>query len=395
MTIRKRSGARRLWMAAIAFVFSVTAIQAANARTPPAIHATPLDIAIPVFDPGIPEDQDRWDKKGIFPELRRAEARHMAVRLADTLSETGRWDVVRVAPTPDALSDIIIYGGIIESTGSKVELAVVAVDARGKTLLKKRYKYEVSAYFYKDPRKDEAGEPYQPLYDQIAAELYAKASRIKAKAIAEIETVRQIRYGQQFAPAAFEGALSKSKRSGRYKLLRKPAEDDPMMQRVAMIDLRDQMFGDAVHQTFETFANNVDQDYTQWRHQYSVEYEAQQKARRKANARMILGGLLVIGGAVAASKSKSTAGDIAGAGAVIGGAALAVSGYSKLQQSKAHKAILEEIGRTINSNLAPQVVEIEGRTATLTGTIEEQSAQWRRLLADVYFSENETDQAGW
>lgn len=395
MTIRTRFGTPVLWLATIAMIVGVSFQQAAEARTPPAILTTPLDIAIPVFDPGIPEDQDSWDKKGIFPELRRAEARHMAVRLADTLSETGRWDVVRVVPTPDAVSDIVIYAGIVESTGSKVELAVVAVDARGKTLLSKRYKHEVSAYYYKNPRKDEATEPYQPLYDEIAAELFAKASRIKAKGISEIETVRQIRYGQQFAPAAFEGALSKSKRSGRYKLLRKPAENDPMMQRVSMIDLRDQMFGDAVHQTFEAFANNVDQDYIQWRQQYSVEYEAQQKARRKANSRMILGALLVVGGAVAASKSDSTVGDIAGAGAVIGGAALAVSGYSKLQQSKAHKAILEEIGRTINSNLAPQVVEIEGRTATLTGTIEEQSEQWRRLLADVYFSETGTEQTGW
>ena len=168
-----------------------------------------------------------------------------------------------------------------------------------------------------------------------------------------------------------------------------------MMQRVGMINLRDQMFGDAVHQTFANFANSVDEDYTQWRHQYSVEYEAQRKARSKANSRMFLGALLVIGGAVAASKSDSTAGDIAGAGAVIGGGALVYSGYSKLQKSKAHKAILEEIGRTINSNMAPQVVEIEGRTATLTGTIEQQSEQWRRLLAEVYLSETGTEQDSW
>lgn len=395
MTTRKSYGTRFLWLAAIAVLVAVAGNQAALARTPPAILATPLDIAIPVFDPGIPEDQDNWEKKGIFPELRRAEARHMAVRLADTLSESGRWDVVRVVPTPDAVSDIVIYASIVESTGSKVELALVAVDARGKTLLRKSYKHDVSEYFYKNPREDEASEPYQPLYDRIAAELFARASRIKAKGISEIETVRQIRYGQQFAPAAFEGALKKSKNTGRYKLLRKPAENDPMMQRVAMIDLRDQMFGDTVHQTFETFTDNVDPDYMQWRQQYSVEYRARQKARSKANTRMILGALLVVGGAVAASKSDSTAGDIAGAGAVIGGAALAVSGYSKLQESKAHQAILEEIGRTINSNMATQVVEIEGRTATLTGTIEEQSEQWRRLLAEVYFSETGTEQTGW
>ena len=387
MTPRRDFGARYLWPAMIALIVGVSSHQAALAKRQPTILSTPLDIAIPVFDPGIPEDQDSWDKKGIFPELRRAEARHMAVRLADTLSETGRWDAVRVVPTPDAISDIVIYASIIESTGSKVELAVLSVDARGKRLLKKSYKHKISKYYYENPRAGEVSEPYQPLYDQIAADLFAKAIRIKAKDISEIETVRQIRYGQQFAPAAFEGALSKSKKSGRYKLLRKPAEDDPMMQRVAMINLRDQMFGEAVHQTFEAFAENIDQDYIQWRQQYSLQYEAQKKAKRSANSRMIFGALLAVGGAVAGAKSDSAAGNIASASAVIGGAALGFSGYSKLQESKAHKTILEEIGRTINSNLASQVIEIEGRTATLTGTIEEQSEQWRRLLAEVYFSE--------
>ena len=98
-----------------------------------------FDVAIPVFDPGIPEDQSKWRKKGIFPEIRRAEARYLAMELAETLRQTGRWGAVNVVPTEDFVSDVTIYATIEESTGATLELDVVAIDARGKSLSKKKY----------------------------------------------------------------------------------------------------------------------------------------------------------------------------------------------------------------------------------------------------------------
>jgi hypothetical protein len=47
-----------------------------------AIVTTPkLDVIIPVFDPGLPEDPDDYDEENIWPELRRAEANLFAYKL--------------------------------------------------------------------------------------------------------------------------------------------------------------------------------------------------------------------------------------------------------------------------------------------------------------------------
>ena len=45
--------------------------------------------------------------------------------------------------------------------------------------------------------------------------------------------------------------------------------------------------------------------------------------------------------------------------------------------------------------MAPQVVEIEGQTETLTGSAEEQFEQWRALLAKVYFAESGKTEESW
>ena len=43
------------------------------------VRATPIiDVIIPVFDPGLPEDPSDYDDENIWPELRRAEANRFA-----------------------------------------------------------------------------------------------------------------------------------------------------------------------------------------------------------------------------------------------------------------------------------------------------------------------------
>jgi len=39
--------------------------------------------------------------------------------------------------------------------------------------------------------------------------------------------------------------------------------------------------------------------------------------------------------------------------------------------------------------LSPSVIEMEDRTVTLSGTIKEQSSQWRAVLQEIYQTETE------
>jgi len=49
---------------------------------------------------------------------------------------------------------------------------------------------------------------------------------------------------------------------------------------------------------------------------------------------------------------------------------------------------LKQLGDSFQSEVAPMVVDVEGRTLQLKGSAEEQYAEWRRLLKELY--ENET-----
>jgi hypothetical protein len=79
--------------------------------------------------------------------------------------------------------------------------------------------------------------------------------------------------------------------------------------------------------------------------------------------------------------------DAARYGGVAGGVAAVISGYKKREEAKIHTESLKEISGSFQSEAAPLVVDVEGRTLRLTGTAEEQYAEWRRLLHELYKEE--------
>ena len=48
---------------------------------------------------------------------------------------------------------------------------------------------------------------------------------------------------------------------------------------------------------------------------------------------------------------------------------------------------LEELGSSLEAEIAPQVIELEDQTITLTGTVQDQYNQWRELLRQIYEAE--------
>ena len=68
-----------------------------------------LDVGIRLFDPGLPEeDESAEEDKGIFPDLRRSEARFMPFHLKSVLESTGQWGAVRVVPEAAGTSDVTV-----------------------------------------------------------------------------------------------------------------------------------------------------------------------------------------------------------------------------------------------------------------------------------------------
>jgi len=174
-------------------------------------------------------------------------------------------------------------------------------------------------------------------------------------------------------------------RKGRYTIEKLPSQDDPMMQRIALIRARDYMFVDTLNEYYSDFYARMDGPYHDWREFSYEEESALRELRRKARKRKILGGLLILAGVVA--DDSSSAGRAAKSAAVIGGVAAVQSGINKSKETKIHRAAIEELAASFDGEMAPLLVQVEGQTLKLEGTAEEQFAEWRRLLVEIFNAE--------
>jgi hypothetical protein len=83
------------------------------------------------------------------------------------------------------------------------------------------------------------------------------------------------------------------------------------------------------------------------------------------------------------------ASDASTATAAVGGY-IVKSGLEKKQQSAVYNESVAEMGSSLEAEIAPQVIELEDRTVTLTGTVEVQYEQWQSLLQKIYKQERGT-----
>ena len=75
--------------------------------------------------------------------------------------------------------------------------------------------------------------------------------------------------------------------------------------------------------------------------------------------------------------------------AAVGGFVLK-SGLEKKQEAAAYNESVAEMGSSLEAEIAPQVIELEDRTVTLTGTVQAQYQQWQELLHKIYKQERGT-----
>lgn len=374
-----------LLLAAAASATGVEPTQAVQAQTEIPEEQL-LDVAIEVFDPGLPEESVptfKQQQKGLFAEVRISEARYIPFHLKNTLQATGHWGAVRVVPAGMSNVELTIRGQILKSNGKNLVVAVQAEDARGKEWLEKRYKAEADIRAYL-PDQAELLDPFQALYNAIANDLLAARSKLDAEDIEDIREVTRLKFAADLAPEAF-GDYLRANRKGRYKIERLPAAGDPMIARIAEIRERDYMFVDTLNEHYAQFYARMEVPYDDWRAFSFEEQVALQELRRQARMRKILGALAILGAVAAGADSGLEA--AARDAAIIGGTMAIQSGIAKGKEAKMHAQALRELGASFEAEVAPLVVEVKGQTLRLTGSAETQYASWRELLTEIYAEE--------
>ncbi|MFQ5344816.1 MAG: hypothetical protein ACE5DZ_02515 [Mariprofundus sp.] len=367
----------------------------AKTKKEPGIQKPRIDIIVPVFDPGLPADPATYEKKGIWPELRRAESSRFAYKMKLALEKTGAFGAVRVMPDKTATGDLYVLGTVTESNGEKVGIHVNAVDISGKRWLDKTFEHEVSKAFYSNIRNN-GKDPYDPVFKKAAEQLVKALDKHTARDLERLQKLTDLRFGANFSEEAFSRHMQV--KNGTVSLLSYPDKNDPMLKRVKAIRVRDQLFSDSMQAHYEQFSQEMDASYVVWQKQSFTELEAEHQATRDSIANAV-GGVALIGlavlSAVLGGQSDTYAGSTAGAtGAIVGGmmgAKLLNKSFRTSDEAKFHRDALAELGQSIDSEMAPQVVEFEKTTLELTGTAKEQFAQWRAFLKKIYVQEATPD----
>lgn len=343
-----------------------------------------LDVGVNVFNPGLDEvDEDELDRTNL--EIRRAESRYAPWVMADTLQRSGNWGVVRVLPSDTSTMDVYVEGTLLLSNGEGMAMAVTVTDATGRQWYSRMYEEHISQFAY-DRTQRQANDPFQVIYNNIVNDLLEyRQENLSANEIRNIRNVAELQFAADFAPEVF-GDFLRTDEDGITEIVRMPADNDPMMERMRNIRERDHLFVDTVQDYYATYARQMRGPYDAWREQSYHETMALEEAEQSARRRFLAGAAAIVGGIASATSSNAAVrtGGIVGVGA---GAYLVRSGFERSAEAEMHIAALQEMGQSLESEVAPRLIDLENRTIRLTGTVEEQYEQWREILVEMYETE--------
>jgi|TARA_Y100000310_G_C20693521_1_gene823944 hypothetical protein len=364
--------------------------QVIKANATPAIQAQEeipeellIDVGITPFDPGIPEGEQELEEGIVVPDVRRAESRFFAYHLKDTLELTGNWGAVRVTPQNSSAVDLIVSGQIQISNGEQIIADVKAVDSTGRVWIDKEYADASSKFSYRNQQKED---PFQDFYNSIANDLLAAQRELTPAELQNLRRVSSLKFAISLAPDAFDEYLAEDRR-GKVTIKQLPAENDSMLARVDKIKLREYLFIDTLDDYYAKFYADMELPYHDWREYTYDEAIKLQQMQKEAKTRMLGGAAMIVGGIVAGQKSGTYAGQIGGGVAVGAGAAVVKAGFNKRKEAEIHAESLKELTASLGAEITPIVLDIEGRTVELTGTVNDQYTQWRRILKEIYAEE--------
>jgi len=327
---------------------------AANER-----RVSELNISITVFESGVPSDSLLYGDLQVFPRIRAVEALLLPFRLREILVETNEWGAVRVVPEPDIGAELLVSGVIVRSDGEVLELQVRAVDASGRVWLDQAYVSAVTPG--NGPSGIESGSSgYQKLFDSIAEDLRIARTRHDDKALADIVQLSSLRYAYELAPSIFGGYLG-SAPDGTFNILRLPAADDPMFGRIERIRQVEYLVIDTVDERFQALNAEIESIYYLWREyrRQVAQYQNDEAMRRQA------------------ARSDAPRGSYEAIQAL----------YDNYRWARSEEQLRESRATAFDNEVGPTVMAMESRVAELEDRLEQQYAEWRSILAEIFYLE--------
>ncbi len=344
-----------------------------------------LDVGIMNFEPGIP-GKNNPDKSGIYPEVRMAEARYLPYHIKKTMQGTGYWGAVRVIPSEYVFTDVTMSGQIKRSDGEFITLQIRVVDSLGRQWFEKPYSMQTGLTSYAEYR-DRAEDPYQKVFNDIANDVRDYASTLPPEDIQRMRQASELKFFADMAPVAFSEHLTTDE-GGIVTVVRLPADNDPMVDRLRQIRERDHLVIDTLNEHYANFYYGIALPYEGWRKTAREQSVAYRQTRRSAALRALLGVAVVAG-----SMQMNTGGSHSRAKRatqIVGidrGMRTIYDALRMRTSANIHRENIRELSESFVAEAAPLVIQVEGESRRLTGTAESQYESWRKLLKEIYQAE--------
>ncbi|MEM9209485.1 MAG: hypothetical protein AAGA61_09575 [Pseudomonadota bacterium] len=321
--------------------------------------SVPLGITIPVFATGVPEDQSDFRELQIFPRIREIESRLMPFVLRDTLANSGEWGPVRVAMQNDDAAELQVFGTIARSDGDFLDLQIRATDATGRVWLDKVFSGVAAE------TNGAYGDEFRAVFDSIADELKASRDRLPPAEQRAVRGTSQMRYAFDLAPEVFDEYLEESD-DGRWSLLRLPARNDPMLERIERIRGTEFLFTDTIDNKFRELGMELARTYRAWR-----EYRRKFVRYNDENVRF----------------AEANRGD-----APRGSWEAIKDQYDAWKYDRVTAQEQDRLAIAFDTEVTPTVEAMEARVAELEEWVRQRSLEWRYLLNELAVVEDELGQ---
>ena len=289
-------------------------------------------------------------------EVRSAESRYLPMFLRYRLEASALFGAVRVLPESDNSAQLMIEGTILRSDGRELALEITARDSTGRLWLDQVY--EGAAAPSVSVSDDVLAEDdFSWLFADIVRDLAAAQAALTPRQREDIRTVALLRYGKGLVPASFAGYLEESP-EGMARILRLPAVNDPLLQRIAQIRDHEYLFVDVVDQEYQRFFGDIKPVYDMWRRfQREQTTSAADFATRETTAESTY----ARGSFYALQES-----------------------YNNYRWAKVQELYLDELSEGFANEVEPTEIALEDSLYKLTGTLEQQYREWRSILAELY-----------
>lgn len=340
---------------------------------------TLLDVGVVLLDL---KEVDLDSNDTDYSSVRKSEAVWFTSQLKHTLESSNAWGLVRALPSERLGVDVTVSGTMIESNGEVVRLLIEVHDSRGQQWFAKEYFQRASAYAY-NPEVNIPGDPFQAVFNEIANDLFDFRASLSPAQLVEIRNLTQVLFAQDFVPSAFDGFV-RSNEDGTKRLNRIPASSDPMMQRVDRIRSRNDLFLDVVQDYYRSFNQKMEGPYQEWRKLSYKEVLLARQLKEQGRREKIAGAMAIVGGLAAAVEGDRFATRTAGHVGIIAGSQIFAGSFLKTEQGLSHGSRLRELGLSLESELEPSIVDLQDRSVTLTGTVDDQYQEWRRILGEMF-----------